>query len=392
MRPVILTSALLLAGCVGVRSDLPQDGQDPWIAPLDVADVLGGGSSAGYARALEPVIFDFPRDHGPHPDFRNEWWYFTGNLHDDEGGRYGYQLTVFRSALAPVGTERASAWATRQVYMAHLAVGDERSGTFQARDRFARGAAGLAGAAGDPLRVWLEDWEIAGLAPAGPGERGVLPGGSVQLPPVRLRAGEGEIAIDLILEADRPMVLNGAAGLSQKGPSPGNASYYYSAPRLGTRGTVTSGGRRVEVVGTSWLDREWSTSALEGAQVGWDWFALHLSDGRDLMIYLLRQRDGTVSPQSAGTLIGADGTAEHLDLDGIEIDVLDRWRSPAGVTYPSRWALRIPSAAIVLEIVPMLADQELDVAFRYWEGAVFGDGESEGEPVEVEGFVELTGY
>jgi predicted secreted hydrolase len=360
---------------------------------LSVREVLGGASLSGFSRALEPRRFEFPADHGAHGEFRNEWWYFTGNLVDARGERYGYQLTFFRTALASTMEARSSAWATRQAYMAHFAISRQETGQFRAHDRFSRGALGLAGVTGQPLRVWLEDWEAAALGgAAGQQTRGTLPGATVMLPPMRLRAREGGDAIDLTVRAVRPLVLNGDDGLSVKGETAGNASYYYSAPRLRTEGTLTLGGSPAEVEGLSWLDREWSTGALEPTQAGWDWFSLHLSDGRDLMVYLLRQTDGTVDPVSAGTLVEPDGVARVLARGELAIEVLGDWVSPGGTSYPARWRVQVPSAGIELEVSPLIANQEIDLAFRYWEGAVTGAGVSAGVATTAEGFVELTGY
>jgi predicted secreted hydrolase len=210
--------------------------------------------------------------------------------------------------------------------------------------------------------------------------------------------GDGGDGIDLELRdpgAGKPPVFHGDRGLSHKGGAPGNASYYYSFTRLPTTGTLEVGGERIAVEGLSWMDREWSTSALSEEQEGWDWFSLQLDDDRELMFYGLRLRAGgsSLDPASSGTLVEPDGTVQHLELSDVEIRVLDRWRSPrSGVRYPSRWRLAVPRAGIDLVVEPILADQELDVGFRYWEGAVDAEGTSAGRPVAGRGYVELTGY
>ena len=345
---------------------------------LSLTEMLSGGSTEGYARATEPREFRFPQDHGAHEDFRTEWWYFTGNLTTAGGRNFGYQFTLFRNAVAPDSPERASDWATRQVYMAHFAVVDPVSGAFHAHERFSRGAAGLAGVQTRPFRAWLEDWQIRG---------GDDP------PPFQLRAVAGGTSIELQLETAKPVVLNGNGGLSQKGGEVGNASYYYSYTRMPTRGTVTVGFKTFEVQGSSWLDREWSTSAFEEGQVGWDWFALQLSDGRDLMVYRLRQADGSSDELSSGTLVAADGSSRSLQSDDFAIQPLDVWTSPAtGIEYPSRWRLTVPEAALDLQIIPLLPDQELNLSFRYWEGAVSVQGTSDGSAIAGRGYAELTGY
>jgi predicted secreted hydrolase len=336
---------------------------------------VGGGA---WARAAAPRPFVFPADHGPHPEFAIEWWYWTGNL--DAGGRhFGYQLTIFRRGLTPRPAERASAWGASNIYMAHFALSDVAAGRFYAFDRFSRDAAGLAGASGEPFRVFLEDWtaEVAG------------PEGMT----MRLRAAQGDAAIDLTLESTRPPTLQGDRGLSQKGPSPGNASYYYSLTRMATTGTVTAGGQSHAVSGLSWMDREWSTSALEGGIVGWDWFALHLDSGDDLMFYQLRTADGGASPFTKGSLTRADGSVLQLGVDDVRLTPLDTWRSPrSGAEYPSRWRIEAPEIGLSLTLEPYLKDQELPVSVVYWEGAVRIAGTQGGAPVGGSGYVELTGY
>ncbi|MDA8220018.1 MAG: hypothetical protein M0Z94_20645 [Dehalococcoidales bacterium] len=353
-------------------------------ARLAGAEVLGGANTSGFATASAPRQFAFPADHGPHPEFRNEWWYFTGNLETAEGRHFGYQLTFFRTALSPESPARESEWATNQVYMAHFTVTDVETGQFHAFERFSRGAVGLAGAQAQPLRVWLEDWSVA----APPGATGQEP-----QPPLRLQAAQDGVAVDLSLESLKPVVLQGDAGLSQKGAEPGNASYYYSLTRVQTSGTVAVGGQSYQVDGLTWMDREWSTSALSEDEAGWDWFSLQLGDGRELMYYQLRRKDGTVEPFSGGTLVLADGSVRRLGPGDVAVEVLDHWTSPRdGASYPAKWRLRVPSAQLDLELTPYVADQELDVTVRYWEGAVRAQGTSAGSPVAGSGYVELTGY
>ncbi|WP_456425109.1 lipocalin-like domain-containing protein [Rhodocaloribacter sp.] len=345
-----------------------------------VAEAMAS-DTAGYARADAVRPFRFPDDHGPHPDFKNEWWYFTGNLATETGRRFGYELTIFRFALAPprAAEPRASAWGTRQLYMAHFALTDVEGGRFHPFERFSRGAAGLAGARAEPFRVWLEDWTIE-AAPDG-------------MPAMRLRAGAGGAAIDLTVRPAKPLVLQGDRGLDRKGDEPGNASYYYSMTRLETEGTVVVDGAAHAVEGLSWMDREWSTSALGEDQVGWDWFALQLDDGRDLMYYRIRTRDGGAGPHSDGVLVGVDGRVRKLPREAVTLDVRAHWRSPHGdAVYPSRWRLRVPSERLDLDLTPLLDDQEIDGAVRYWEGAVRVTGTADGRPVSGHGYVEMTGY
>lgn len=360
----------------------PAAGRGSVQASLAVSAALGPGDVAGFARAAGPRPFSFPADLGPHPEFRTEWWYYTGNLETAAGRHFGFQLTFFRTALAPPAAgaaRRTSTWSARQLYLAHFALADTAGRRFQAWSRLEREALGLAGARATPFRVWLEDWSAESAAPGGQ--------------PVRLRAAEGDVAIDLVLASEKPTVLQGDRGFSRKGPEPGNASYYYSLSRMSARGTVRAGAETLPVSGLAWMDREWSTSALGPDLVGWDWLALQLDDGREVMVYRLRRRDGTTDAHSAGMLIAADGATRPLAVGDVTLDALDHWTSPRSrVRYPSRWRLELPGAALRLEITPRLPDQELIVGTRYWEGAVGVQGIADGRPIAGRGYVELVGY
>lgn len=349
-------------------------------AALSVAATLGGEADPRFARATAPREFRFPADHGPHDGFRTEWWYLTANLFAADGRAFGAQLTFFRNALAPLDgfPSSASRFRDPHVWMAHFALSDERAGRFRFAERFAREAIGLAGASSAPFAVHVEDWRLASEG--------------APFAPLRLTARDGDFALALALSPEKPAVLQGDAGLSRKGPKAGNASYYYSLPRLAARGTVTIAGREHAVAGEAWLDREWSTSALGPDLAGWDWFALQLDDGRELMFYHLRRNDGAIDPFSRGSLVARDGTARSLAADEVELTVLSTWTSPRGALYPSRWRLVVPGEGLELELRPRLANQELDVTVRYWEGAVAVAGTHRGAAVAGHGFVELTGY
>lgn len=345
---------------------------------LNLAKILGGEYPEGFARAEKVRAFSFPEDHGPHTSYRSEWWYFTGNLEDEKGRLFGYELTIFRFALTPEVSKRQSKWAINQTYMGHFALSDIDNKKFHAFERFSRGALGLAGAESSPFRVWVEDWSAVEKSP-----------GSSRW---KLRAKEEGVEIDLDLLPERPVVLQGERGLSRKSGDKGNASYYYSIPRFATAGTIEIDGKRWRVEGLSWLDREWSTSALAPDQAGWDWFALQLDNGYDLMFYRLRRRDGSDDPFSAGALIDPEGKKIPLTLGDLSIKELASWESPRGGTYPAKWQITIKAADIVLDIEPLMADQELDLSIRYWEGAVDVTGKHGGEEVTGKGYVELAGY
>jgi predicted secreted hydrolase len=369
---VALALGAFAAGCAREQVPEPQS--------LGVGEILSAPADPRFERALEPRELHFPADHGPHESFQTEWWYFTGNLDAEDGRELAYQLTFFRRSLAFERPELDSGWAARDAALAHFTVGDAASGEFVSFERFQRHALGLSGAQGDPWRVWLRDWSASGE----------LEGGGARLVAEGLASDGNGVAIDLVLRASGPVVLHGDRGLSRKGHEPGNASYYASIPRLETRGTVRIGGRERSVRGESWFDHEWSTSALDAGQTGWDWFALRFADGRVLMLYVLRRDDGSRDTTSSGTFVAADGTTHHLALDSFEIEALATWTSRrSGASYPSRWRIRVPAHALQVEITPTVPASELAHSVRYWEGPVRGE---DGAGEAVRGFVELTGY
>ena len=371
-----LLAMALIIGVTGYR--LLQPSPQP-TGGITVGSALGGGDNVGYQRAYQPRPLQFPTDHGPHPEFRNEWWYATGNLSDAAGRQFGYQLTLFRIALSPTPPVADSAWRTHQIYMGHFALTDVAGNRHYGFERFSRGAVGLAGAQATPFRVWLEDWALIGS------ESDVFP--------LRLRAQQGEIALDLTLNIAKPMVLQGDRGLSQKNAEPGNASYYYSYTRLPTQCLVRVGDHSFAVSGASWLDREWSTSALGPDQRGWDWFALQLDDGRDFMFYRLRRNDGSMDPFSRGVLVEAGGQARSLRWDEVELQPLGEWASPnSGDRYPAGWRLRVSAEKLDLTITPKVADQEMRLTVRYWEGVVAVTGHAGDQPMNGQGYLEMTRY
>ncbi|MHB8455278.1 MAG: lipocalin-like domain-containing protein [Acidiferrobacterales bacterium] len=371
-------TVLLFLACSGAVATTQSTLRPPAPPTEDLAALLGPASATGYARADRPRTFRFPRDFGPHPGFRTEWWYFTGNLGSTDGRRFGYELTLFRYALSPASPMRRSHWATNEVYMAHFAITDTNAKRFRYFQQIARAAVGLAGSQARPFRVWVDNWGVQAIA----GSRSRW----------RLHAAADRVSLNLDLRALMPPVLQGDHGLSRKSVESGNASYYYSIPRFATRGTLSIKGRTISVSGLSWMDREWSTSVLAPNQAGWDWFGLQLSDGSSLMFYHLRRKDGSFDPYSHGSLIDPGGQVTQLGAGDVRLQVLSRWQSPRGGIYPERWRLLIRKPALTLDVTPILADQELDVAVRYWEGAVSVRGRRGNVSLTGRGYVELTGY
>jgi predicted secreted hydrolase len=373
--------ALIISGIILLSqiSCAPGKGEEQFNTSISISDILKDDITEGFEYAIKPRIFSFPSDHGGHQTFKTEWWYYTGNLDTKEGRHFGYELTFFRTALSAKALQRKSSWSSVNIYMGHFAITDVKNRSFYAFDRFSRDGLSLAGAKGKPFKVWLEDWVVEGK-----GEDAL---------PMFLTASEKNISINLTLSSNKPLVLQGNKGLSQKGPSTGNASYYYSFTRMNTEGFIEIEDQKFNVKGLSWMDREWSTSALEKNQVGWDWFALQLSDGREVMYYQMRKKDGTFESLSNGNLINTDGKGKFLSINDVKLQVIDYWKSSDGkAVYPSLWHLAIPEEQMELEIIPYIADQELNLTVRYWEGAVKVKGTCKGKNISGNGYVELTGY
>ena len=334
-----------------------------------------GDADAGFARAEHPIAFEFPRDHGAHPLFRSEWWYVTAVLTASGGREFGVQFTLFRQALEPRpdlgAADGVAAWRTAQVFMGHAAVADIQQQQHTHEERLLRGHPTLAGVAATPFEARIENWRLASV-------------GS-DFWPLRLQAKARRFAYDLTLSPTKPIVHQGQDGLSFKGPD--NASYYYSIPRMVATGWVESNGVAYEVAGNAWLDHEWSTSVLAAEYAGWDWWALRLDDGRDLMLFQMRRRDGTVDDYNAGTLIESTGQARTLNADDFRLHVLERWHG-----WPLTWQLTFPNGAVAenLTIRAAFADQLMETSVRYWEGVVHVEDER-GQRVG-DGYMELTGY
>lgn len=369
----VASVALVLSSVLAAHGPAQPPADQPASLPVAAAP-----DPDAFARASGPRAWSFPADHGAHPAFQTEWWYYTGNLATRDGRRFGYQFTVFRRALTPEAQVSGSEWRTTQAYMAHFTVTDVAGGVFYQAQRFSRGAAGLAGATADPrYRVWLDDWAVEARDDAAEA--------------VTLAAASSEAAVDFVLEQAKPPALQGDHGLSPKSGEPGNASYYYSLTRLLTSGTIRLGGETFVVTGASWMDHEFGTSALGPDAQGWDWFGLQLDDGRELMLGQIRRVDGGIEPAFGGLLVEADGTARTLRASEFTIMPTAQWTSPhTGATYPAAWTVVVTperGETLTLQVEPLLADQELREGIVYWEGAVRISGDATGY-----GYAELTGY
>ena len=341
-------------------------------------------SSSTLDHAAPGYTYAFPRDHGAHDTYGLEWWYVTGHVYDRSARRFGYEVTFFRKAIDDQRvTEHPSRWALRQVYVAHLALTDVQGQTFHFSEKLSRAAFGKAGAHPDRMKVWIDRWRLEPVTEA-----------HHQL---RLTARDPTFGVDLLLTLQKPPIIHGREGISRKGAAPGQASHYYSLTRLATTGTVWMNRQSFVVNGTSWMDHEFGSGELGRDQVGWDWFSLQLASNMELMVYLLRNTDGSVDPTSSGTLIFQDGTTRHLTREEIKVRTVKQWISPRShAQYPAEWVLEVPASHLKVAITPVLADQELrttkSTRVTYWEGAVDVQGQYREAPITGRGYVELTGY
>ncbi len=350
-------------------------------------------AAPGFRPALPGYTFSFPRDHGSHPAYSTEWWYYTGHLRSTNGREFGFQATWFRTALAP-SIQRKSKWATRDLYFAHFALTDVSGRQFLFSDKIGRGALGLSGASVNQAspRVHVGDWNLQ----FGPNT------GKMQT--IRLGATSDQSAtrgqkfgVRLALAALKSPTIHGERGVSQKSSGVGRASHYYSFCRLNASGQVQLNGETFQVTGQSWFDHEFGSSQLERSQTGWDWFSIQLNDGRELMLYHLRLRGNRVEPLSSGTLVERDGRTRHLKLSDFRLTPLNYSAMKSGARYPMSWKIEVPMIGLSLVSAPALEDQELrpvrsGVDLTYWEGLISLGGTAKGKAVSGRGYLEMTGY
>ena len=357
-----------------------------WLTLALSAPARGAGegqqlaSAFTYQLALPGRKLSFPSDHYSHPEFKTEWWYYTGQLATESGKRYGYQVTFFRFGVRDRQKDLKEKPLFTELYMAHFALSDLAAKKFNYRERISRGYGDRAGAATNRYLVWNEDWKVAG-----DNKEHVI------------YASDRGATLRLALTSLKPPVLHGENGLSQKGEGEGRASYYYSLTRMQTEGELTIGGKKEKVRGISWMDHEFGSNQLRDDQVGWDWFSIQLDNQNELMLYLMRRKDGSLDPYSSGTLVNVNGATKHLTLKDFRIEVVGRWKSPkSGANYPMKWKVSIPAEEIELEIIPAFPDQELitnrSTRVTYWEGAVSIKGLFNNKPASGHGYVEMTGY
>jgi len=326
------------------------------------------------------VRLEFPRDHGAHPDYKTEWWYFVGHLTAENGRTYGFELTFFRVGTAR-GAASASAWRHHSVYLTHFALTDDTGQKFYHDERTSRGVFGEAGAREGSLEVWNGDWRA-----------------ELRDDQLTLIASAEDFAVNLTLSPSKPLALHGENGFSRKGPEPGQASYYSSFTRLEGNGKIRTGGEEILIShAKAWMDHEYTSRDLASNIVGWDWFALQLDNGEELMIYQLRRKDGAVDPFSKGSYIRKNGTIETLKADDFSIRVLGDWTSPqTGVRYPSGWEISIPKMGYRSTLIPTVKEQELitqeSTGVNYWEGRCLVRENADDMTPTGSAYVELTGY
>jgi len=326
-----------------------------------------------YERAIDMRAWSFPKDHGAHPNFKTEWWYFTGHL--KSGTKiYGFELTFFRFANRHL-TGLESAWTPDQIYLTHFTITDESESKFYKYEKVNRHSFGLSGSSPNTLRVWNGSYGVE------------LIGESIEI-----KASSPETKLELFLKQDSPIVLNGKEGLSPKGSKSGQASYYYTIPRLVGDGTLTLNGKSVTINNASvWMDHEFFT-IHESEHQGWDWFAVQFEDKSSLMVYQLRDQNGNKTNFSSGTYLDKNGKKLILKADDLTLTPIEYWKSnKTGITYPITWNIKIPKLGIDIYTNPTLRNQELALAklinLNYWEGRSTVTGTHKGQA-----YVELVGY
>ena len=324
-----------------------------------------------------------PRDHFDHPEYQTEWWYYTGNVASADGRHFGFELTFFRQGVNR-NAAKTNSWDVRDLYLAHLALSDLDGGRFYHTERTNRAGPAIAGVSAKDARIWNGNWQIQWNADQ-----------------QTLEAIDPRFEIHLNLKSEKPPVIQGENGVSQKAAGQGHASHYISLTRLATNGTITLAGKSIEVSGLSWMDHEFFTHQLERDQIGWDWFSIQLDDNTELMLFRIRRKDGSVDPFSAATFVDARGQTTHLRATDFSLTPAGgTWTSPVTkAAYPIHWKIAVPKLGLDLEMKTALPSQELTggpsdgtLTPSYWEGSVTYDGTREGAKIHGAGYLEMTGY
>ena len=351
-----------------------------WILDWLAIGLAISASGASWKNAEPGWRYEFPRDHQAHREFKTEWWYFTGNLFDDDGRRFGYELTFFRHGIQPAAERdpKASRFIVDDLKFAHFAITDVAGRKFQFDQKTSRGAFGEAGFDEADRIAWIENWSL------------------IQKSDGTFDVAAASVfgAVRLNLRATIPPAIHGENGVSVKAAEGASASHYYSIPRLETSGEIILEGKRTAVRGETWFDHEWSSSQLGKSEVGWDWLCLQWDDGSELMLYRMRLANGGVEPSSSGTWIAPDGAATHLRSSDFQMTPTAFWKSKANsAQYPIGWRIVLPAQRAEFTIRAALEDQELKLGpITYWEGAIDATGTREGQPFRGRGYLELTGY
>ena len=335
---------------------------------------------AQYKTAVPGYRYEFPRDHFNHPEFQTEWWYTTGNLTASDGRHYGFELTFFRQGVDRDPSKKET-WDIQDLYLAHLALSDLDGGKFYHSERTNRAGPGLAGIDEKQKRIWNGNWEIRWE-----GDEEIL------------KVADDRFSLSFSLNSEKPPVIHGLNGVSQKAAGEGHASHYISFTRLPTTGKIEMAGKSIEVRGTSWMDHEFFTHSMEAEQVGWDWLSLQFEDDTELMLYQFRRKDGSADPYSSGTYVDAQGKSVHLmAADFRLVPSGETWTSDiTRAKYPVSWSVEIPKLGLKLATTTRLKSQELPggskIVPSYWEGAISTEGTRSGAGVRGVGYLEMTGY
>ena len=333
-----------------------------WPITVSAQGFAGLGTDVdGFSSPQRPAEFDFPIDHGPHDDYRIEWWYLTANLEGLDGTPYGLQWTLFRSALTSDG---GKGWSSPQLWMGHAAV--TTPDAHFVTERLARGGIGQAGVQADPFEAWIDDWQLVGP----------------DFATLTMTASGPDFAYDMVLNSDGPLVFHGDEGYSLKSAE-GQASYYYSQPFYAIEGTLILPTGTIEVAGDAWLDREWSSQPLSDNQTGWDWFSLSFEDGK-LMGFRLRQTDG--SDYTSATWIDPDGTTTSYSNSAFEAEPV-AISDIGGRDVPTTWNVRLADRGVDVEVTAINPQAWMNTSVPYWEGPITVQGSHTGR-----GYLEMTGY